>query len=360
MAHLSIVSPAQCLRKARRGIAPLLKATALQLLLLATARTPAAATAPTTEPAKPKLTVENRVYEAGEVARDKVVEHTFKLHNAGDAALEIRQIIVAANLEIVARPTTVAPGATGDLTVRVALLNDKPVALLKQLEVESNDPETPKMALEVRILSTEYVAAKPGYARWISVLHEKAGTISQKIAALDGQDFEVLGTSAPPPGVSADFAALPQEPGKARQWKLDLTLAQDAPVGPIVGTLLVSVNHPKQSIVPIPLSGFMRPIAVVTPNALNVGELTLTAKQSQAFSVKSYSTAPVRVTKVEHDLKGFPPVSLEERVAGREYRLKLDFDPATLPKGPFKGTLRIHTDSAKVPLLTVPLEGTIR
>ena len=73
------------------------------------------------------------------------------------------------------------------------------------------------------------------------------------------------------------------------------------------------VSHPKQSIVPIPLSGFMRPIVVVTPNVLNVGELTLAAKQSQAFTVKSYSTAPVRVTKVEHDLQGFPAASLEER-----------------------------------------------
>ena len=31
-----------------------------------------------------------------------------------------------------------------------------------------------------------------------------------------------------------------------------------------------------------------------------------------------------------------------------------------IPKGPFKGTLKIHTDSARVPLLTVPLEGTIK
>jgi hypothetical protein len=360
MAHPSTVSMAETPRRAQRAIAPLLQAAALQLLLLATSGTPASATAPAKEPAKPKLTVEDRVYEAGEVARDKVVEHTFKLHNAGDAVLEIRKIIVAANLEIVARPTTVAPGATADLTVRVPLLNDKPVALLKQLEVESNDPETPKMALEVRILSTEYVAAKPGYARWISVLHEKPGTISQTLAALDGQDFELLRTSPPPPGVSSAISVIEQEPGKARKWKLDLTLAEDAPVGPIVGTLLVHVSHPKQSIVPIPLSGFMRPIVVVTPNVLNVGELVLTAKQSQAFTVKSYSTAPVRVTKVEHDLEGFAPAALEERVAGREYRLKLDFDPATLPKGPFKGTLKIHTDSAKVPLLTVPLEGTIR
>lgn len=360
MAHPSIVSPAERPCRARRAIAPLLSMTALPLLFLTAAATLASSTAPAAAPAQPKLSVENRVYETGEVARDKVVEHTFKLHNAGNAPLEIRKIVVAANLEIVARPSTVAPGATGDLTVRVPLLNDKPVALLKQLEVESNDPDTPKMVLEVRILSTEYVAAKPGYARWISVLHEKPGTISQTIAALDGQDFELLSTSPLPAGVSSAITVLQQEPGKARQWKLDLTLAQDAPVGPIVGTLLVNVSHPKQSIVPIPLSGFMRPIVVVTPNALNVGELTLAAKQSQAFTVKSYSTAPVRVTKVEHDLQGFPAASLEERVAGREYRLKLDFDPAMVPKGPFKGTLKIHTDSARVPLLTVPLEGTIR
>jgi hypothetical protein len=44
---------------------------------------------------------------------------------------------------------------------------------------------------------------------------------------------------------------------------------------------------------------------------------------------------------------------------GRQYKVKLDFDPATTPKGPLKGTLTIFTDSAKVPQISVPISATI-
>ena len=89
--------PTQCAARDRA----ISLATALQLLFLTATGAPASTTTPAAEPAKPKLIVENRVYETGEVARDKVVEHTFKLHNAGNAPLEIRKIVAAANLEIV-------------------------------------------------------------------------------------------------------------------------------------------------------------------------------------------------------------------------------------------------------------------
>ena len=104
----------------------------------------------------------------------------------------------------------------------------------------------------------------------------------------------------------------------------------------------------------------MRPVASVRPTALSVGDLELETKKSQAFKVKFYSTEPVHVPKVEHDLKGASPASLETRMLGREYRVRLEFDPATMPKGVLRGTLSIFTDSAKVPVLKVPIDGTIR
>ncbi len=360
MFHPTTRRPAPRLRTTSRAVSPQLPTAMLLFLvpLLVTAWSPARAEGQ--EVKQPKLTADERVHETGEIARDQVVDHVFKIRNTGQAALAILTVVLPPNLEIVSRPSSLAPGEAGEVHVRVPLLYDKPVALLKQIELRTNDPETPSFMLELRILSTEYVSAKPGYSRWISVQQEKPGTITQLLSARDGKDFEVLRTTALPAGITSTISSAKKAPGSPREWKLDLTLAGDAPVGPITGTLLVDVNHPKQSVVPIPLSGFMRPVMAVTPNALNVGELLLTKMESQAFTVKSFSTEPIRVTSVEHDLKGFPPASLEARTPGREYRIKLDFDPATMPKGALRGTLKIHTDSAKMPLLAVPIEGTIR
>jgi hypothetical protein len=308
---------------------------------------------------KPKLAVEESRHETGEIARDQVVEHTFKLRNSGDAPLLFLKIIQPPNLEIVNRPTELAPGAAGELKVRVPLLHDKAVALLKQIELQTNDPENPSFMLELRIRSTEYVVAKPGYARWISVQFEKPGTISQNLTARDGTDFEVQRTTAPPAGVTSAFSVAKQEPGKAREWKLDLTLAEDAPIGPILGTMLVYVNHPKQSIVPIPLSGFMRPMIAVTPPAVNIGTVKLVKKETQTISVKSFTTQAVLITKIEHDMSGIPAATFELLPDRREYMVRLEFDPATAPKGAFQGTLKVFTDNAKTPVVLVPVSGTI-
>ncbi len=322
--------------------------------------TPLAARSQSDAGLKPQLTVEERVHETGEIARDRVVEHSFRIRNSGGAPLTIHQVMLPSNLELVSRPTTLAPGEAGEVKVRVPLLNDRPLALLKQIELRTNDPETPSLVLELRILSTEYVIPKPDRARWISVQYEKPGTISPVLVALDGQNFDVLRTSSPPPGITVAFAAVQENPQSVRKWKVDLTLAGDAPIGAIVGSLLVHVNHPKQSIVPIPLSGFMRPVMAVTPTALSLGELKLAQKTSHAFKLQNFATEPIHVIKVEHDLKGFPPATFVARTLGREYKIQLDFDPATMPKGSFRGALQIHTDSAKMPLITVPLDGTIR
>ncbi|MBP9144589.1 MAG: DUF1573 domain-containing protein [Thermoanaerobaculia bacterium] len=327
-------------------------------LALLVSTSPAAAQGETAK--KPKLIVEERLHETGEVARDKVVEHAFKIRNAGDAPLEILRIVQPSNFEVVSKPATLAPGEAGEVRVRVPLIHDKPVALSKQFELQTNDPDTPSSVLELRILSTEYVVVKPGFARWIYVQHEPPGTIVQKLASRDGGDFEVLGMSTPPPGITTSMKAAQKEAGSPREWHIDLALSADAPIGPIAGTLLVQVKHPKQSVVPIPLSGFVRPAIVATPNAIHLGEVNLTAKTAQTLTVKTYSTAPMQVLRVEHDLQGFPPAVLETLKPGREYKVKLDLDPATMPKGAVQGTLKIHTDSTKVPFITVPIDGTIQ
>lgn len=311
-------------------------------------------------PKQPKLVVEERVHDTGEVARDQVVEHSFKIRNDGDAPLVIENAVVGSNTEILSRPSSLAPGESGEIRVRVPLIQDRALALLKQVELRTNDPSQPSLVLELKILSKEYVVAKPGYARWIAVQKEVPGTISQKLVAPDGADFQILDISTPPAGITMTSKALPATPPAPKEWQIDLTLGTDAPVGPIVGTLLVHVNHPKQSVVPIPLSGFMRPVAAVTPPKLDIGEIELTKAGSQAFLVKIFSTEPIYITKAEHNLAGVPPAAIETMTDGRQYKVRLAFDPATTPKGPIHGTLRILTSSTKVPELTVPIDGVIK
>ena len=315
----------------------------------------------------PRLTVDLASWSSGEVARDRTVEHSFVLANEGNAPLSIERIVTTANVELSTRKAEIAPGATLSLVAKVALLNDRAGGVLKQIEVHSNDPARPKVMLEMKIISIEYVKPEPDRARWISVQQEMDGTISPVLTAVDKTPFRIVSVSTPPPGIvlaynpsDAAATAAPPQPGTASAaWRFAMTLKKDAPVGAIIGTLMVETDHPKQKLVPIPLSGFMRPVIAVTPYEVKLGQVAHASAKSFEFFVRNFATEPIAVTKVEHGLAGFGEAKVEVLDIGRRYKVIVPMDLAKGPAGPLKGSIRIHTDSKKVPFYSVPVEGTI-
>lgn len=355
---------------------------------------PSAPAEPVAGPA-PRLTVDSDSYSSGEVARDSVVEHTFVLKNEGQKTLEISKIVTTSNVTLNERPTQILPGATFRLHARVELLNERPGGILKNIEIQTNDPVRPTLKLEMRIIAVEYVKATPAKARWISVQQEADGTISPVLSAIDGKPFRVLSVSSPPPGISMSYGkvapAAPAAPAEGTatpaakasaattnsanpptsaspadaaaagdKWKIDLTLSKSAPVGAIVGNLLVQVDHPKQKVVPIPLSGFMRPVVHVTPYELKLADLTQHSVQTHELHWRNFATEEIRVTRVEHNLPGFGEATVTTTKEGRIYKVSVPMDLTKVPKGPLKGAIRIHTDSAKAPVFVLPVEGEIK
>ena len=316
----------------------------------------------------PRITVDNQSWSSGEVARDRVIEHTFVLSNEGDAPLVISRIVSTGNVELTTRKAEIAPGAKLELVAKTELLKERPGAILKQIEIQSNDPAKPKQMLEMKILSIEYIKPEPSRARWISVQQEMDGTISPILTAVDRQSFHILKISPPPPGITyayntadATDAAKAPAPGTASStWKFVLTLKKDAPVGAIVGNLMVETDHPKQKIVPIPLSGFMRPVLAVTPFEVKLGEVAQVSAKNHEFLVRNFATEPIAVTRIEHNLSGFGEAAIEAVEMGRRYKVRLPMDLAKSPAGPFEGWIKIYTDSKKQPVYTVPVEGTIK
>jgi hypothetical protein len=379
-------------RSAPRGAALLFAAVVVAIPAFVAASTgstsaaaaPSADTVPSKSAAKAdapaaRLVVDAISWTSGEVARDAVVEHTFVLSNGGSAPLRISQIVSSNNVELSVREAEIAPGERLNLVAKVTLIKERPGAILKQIEVRSNDPDRPTQMLEVRIIAVEYVKPEPAKARWISVQQEMDGTISPVLVAVDKTPFRILSVTPAPPGVTVTYGPIapPPAPGAAPAvapasaptpspdaaspaWKFSLTLKKDAPVGAIVGTMLIEVDHPKQKLVPIPLSGFMRPVLAVTPYEVKLGEVAHVSAKLHELYVRNFATEPIHVTKVEHDLAGFGAATIEPVELGRRYKVKLPMDLSKAPVGPFKGTVRIFTDSRKVPVYTVPVDGTVQ
>ncbi len=99
--------------------------------------------------ASPKISVDAAVYNFGEVLEGIAVVHTFVLQNVGDEPLKIGDIRVSCGCTTTSlAKSTLAPGESVELGVTFdsAGFGGK---MVKNIYVESNDPATPKLVLQL-------------------------------------------------------------------------------------------------------------------------------------------------------------------------------------------------------------------
>jgi uncharacterized protein DUF1573 len=310
---------------------------------------------------KPKIVAMEPVKDVGTVPKGEKIVQDFVIRNDGDAVLEITDIHPACGCTVAEFDTSIAPGKTGKVhaSVDTSTFNG---AIAKGMTVFSNDPATPQLELTVRAKVEPYISVKPGYARYVTVQGEPVeGDITQTLWTNDGSSMDITGIDSPWPYLKVTYReAKPEErqpDAKGKQWRLEMKLSNDAKVGPLAEYVTVHTNHPKQKLVQIPVTGFVRPMIAVTPQVADFGTLEVKEPTKKVINIRNFATEPIKVTGVEESVKGIE-AKLQPLDEGREYQVQLTLSPE-LAKGSFEGKLTIRTDSAKMPVLEVPLKGTI-
>lgn len=316
---------------------------------------------------KPKAVPVEPVKDVGIVPKGDKVVHDFMIRNEGDAPLQITDVKAACGCTVVDYDKVIAPGQTGKVHAEVDTATFTG-AISKGVTVFTNDPEHAQIDLTVRAKVEPYIQMKPGYARYITVQgEEKTGTIVQTLWAPDGTSFNVEKVESPYPFLKTSFReAKPEErvavegetPGKqGKQWRVEMTLSNDAPVGALADHVQIVTNHPKQKLVPVPVSGFVRPVVHVTPPEADLGTIQLKEARRVTFNIRSFATEPIKITGVEGNLPGLK-TEIEALNEGREYQVRVTLSPE-MAKGPFDAKLTIRTDSKKTPVIEVPVHGTV-
>lgn len=336
------------------------------ILTLCLAAIPALASDTTDTPTQaegpqPKAVTVKPVQNLGVLPKGETGSADFEIRNEGDAELVIHEVRPACGCTIASFDKTIAPGKAGKVHAELDSTNlHGPTQ--KTVTVFTNDPATPTLTLTIQADVKPFLSAVPGYARFNFVRLEQDGTVTQTLWAEDGNDFQVLEVQSPYPYMQVGFREAGEnerdENGKGRQWKVDITLKRDAPVGALSDYVTIVTNHPKQRYVKLPVSGFVRPMVAVTPEVADFRELKLGEEEMvTSMIVKTYATEPISLTGAESTVDHIKPeiVPVEE---GRFYNLKLHISP-DMPKGAFTGKIRIQTDSKKQPLVEVDLKGTI-
>jgi len=301
------------------------------------------------------------IKDLGTVAKGDKVTQDFDIRNDGTGTLEITEVKPACGCTVASYDRSIAPGKVGKVHVAVDTATFAgPIS--KGVTVYTSDPANPQIELTVRVKVEPYIAVKPGYARYVVVRGEaREGSIVQTLFAPDGQPMDVVKVDSPFPYLTVSFREaqegerLPE--AKVKQWRVEMLLSNDAPVGPIAGYVTVHTTHPKQKLVEIPVSGFVRPVVAVTPAKGDFGQIEVKEPRRQVFEVRNFATEPIKVTKVDPLGPGME-AKLEPLEEGRHYAVSLTLSP-DIRKGPFHSKITLHTDSPKTPVIEVELSGTV-
>ncbi len=297
--------------------------------------------------------------DAGKVPVGEPVEVEFTLENRGTAPLEVTQVRPACGCTVAEYDETIAPGATG--TVRAVLDTTSLVGPnAKAVTVYTNDPANPRIQLTIKSNPQPFLTVEPGYARFTSFVHDEEDQTQQQLLWTDDfEALEVTGVETPAEWVEASFrpatAAERSEEGTGAQWRIEVTLAKEAPVGPVADQVVVRTNHPRQKSIAIPVSGFVRPMVAVTPPDVDFGKVDPAEEQQWGILVRNFGSAPLAIEGVRSTVPGIE-VEVEPLEEGQRYKLVFTPTPA-LARGPFDGRVELRTNLAEQRTITVGVRG---
>ncbi len=299
------------------------------------------------------------------VPKGEVIAHEFEIKNEGSAILELKDVRPACGCTVAEYDRQIAPGKSGWVKAKVKTENfGGPIA--KSIAVFTNDPDNPKLQLVVKANVKPYVAVAPGYARYNYVQGEPVGTISQTLWAADGSDVEIVSVKPPYDYLKVSYREATEderhEKGEGKQWHIEVTLESQSPVGALRDYIEIRLNHSKQKLVKIPVSGFVRPRQHVTPQEVDFGQLegsALPLRRTLHFT--NFITNSIELTRIETDIPGLSGQvenATKSDDAGYRFKLRLTLGPE-MPKGEFSSTVKIHTTDAQNPIVELPVTGTI-
>lgn len=316
----------------------------------------AAAAASFAQPTPPTLAPIAPV-DLGEVRRGDSPEATIELENLGQETLTLR-VAAAKYMEVTSLTAELAPGAKGKLVAKLHTLTAENESEWK-IALRTNDPTQEVVVVVIKADVQIAVAAKPVGLRWVTVQGEPLGTLDVTLQATDLKPFRVGAVRKPYEALGVVLEPVsPDQSGAAAQWLVKATLNSNSMLGPIVGLLEIEVDHPGQSVVSLPLSGFVRPAVAFAHPSYEVGTLARAEFERGpiTLTLRFFASRPMPVVRV--DSKLFEAVAVP--VEGDIKRMFVQLRPKPeLKNGPFEDTVSVHFADPLVPVLTTTISGAI-
>ena len=308
---------------------------------------------------RPRLVSPRPVHDFGVAAATATVEHVFLIANAGNAALEIKNVRACCGATYSLATNTVAPRAEIPLTVRLRLEN-RAGKQNKSFYIQSNDATQP--LYQLRLTGTVTVPASTNVARPISAMPEEVdfgfirndSAITQTVAivALSNAVFRV--TKVECTSRWCRVTVMPSGGGTVTIAILQVQTVPVMPAGKNVAIITVRTDNPACARLEIPVTATVFADLVVVPRELAFQRRTEATTSTRYIAIRSRSGKPFKILKTDTPDPGIAVTCAPLDSGG--YRLTLD---NILPFEELNGkAVVITTDSPTMKPLHIPFRIT--
>jgi hypothetical protein len=311
----------------------------------------------------PKVVVENKIVDLGEVPQGVVKDVSFELRNEGSGLLTIKSVRPTCGCTVAEFDKEIPPDGKGTVRAKLDTTGFKG-AISKSILVMTDDPRNPVLTLAIKAIVKPYIDVMPrSLVRFNALQKEEA---EQKVVLVGTErsgPFTVTGVESDNDALEVSYRALGEDErikgASETQYEIKIRLKDDAPVGPISSVVKVMTTAPKAKVVEIKVFGVLRALLRVTPPELQFGSIEATQAPGRNLIVVSNRLGTsVDITEASIDDPAFTTevVSVEK---GKRFQVTVSVkrDAAS---GIKNATLVLKTTDPDFPELKVPISASIR
>jgi hypothetical protein len=286
----------------------------------------------------PKIQIENRVQDFGNIGPETKHTTTFAFKNVGTAPLRIVRVkkCCGSVTRGVEEGQEYAPGKGGALEVEY-LTGTYPGPLVRNLSIETNDPNEPEAHLTIKANVVFPVEHQPSRLE-LFARQENAGCGPITLESVDGQPFAITGFRSTANTITADFDPNVKATEFTLHPKADLEKLKRSPKGQVS----IDLTHPELKNIRILYD--VSPDFTISPPQLTLFNLKadepirrdiwVMSNYEKDFDIESVSSQRGSMKLIES--KKVSPTPMEQEAArkgvkiGARYQLQIEITPPAL------------------------------
>ena len=213
------------------------------------------AAAPAEAPLTPKIVCDEPIYDFGTMSNAGFIEHDYPIRNEGTLSLEIQNVHASCGCTAV-KPSqnVIPPGGTASISARLDL-RGRTGFQQKTITVQSNDPNTPNLILQLKGTATQILRAQPSSLFFGRIGPEAVRSRRFDVISERGP-FQIASTRTDNPGlILTAIEPVDGEDGSTRHFELSLDPA--LPEGNVTGTAYVKTDMDDQAEIAVAVAAYV-------------------------------------------------------------------------------------------------------